>query len=291
MTPRCIFSCFALVGSLAAPMASAQPTAPEVQLVASLCCRDTEQSFAQLPGRDLAEAALALALQRALEARIPFVTWKTDGEAATKLVLALVETPQIPLSLVELRWLRASGGAEELLAVDAIPLYAPDDTSREASNGERFTLDARAKLASALTSAFFEQLQREFVSRVSLASAVTPRPQERLVIVPLQFSRARLGMDSQLRVEFRSAAPSKAGRLELVNPARWRKPPQVDLIQASVGGAVVDSHALPLSEGWSDQLPQLLSGAQLSCYVTKFVPASPFELESDVVDDVVVQPQ
>jgi len=281
----------ALASWLLALAASAQPVAPEVQLAVSLCCRDAEKSFEHLPGRDLAEQGLALALQSALASRVPFVTWRTDGAAATQLVLALIETPALPLSRVELRWLRARGGAEQALAIDPIALYGSSDTAREASNGQRFSVDARAKLALALTSAFFEQLQREFVSQVPLASAVTPRPQERLVIVPLRFSEAKLGMDSQLRVEFRSAAPSKAGRLELVNPLRWRQPPAADLIQASVGGAVFDSHALPLSEGWSDALPQLLSGAQISCYVTKFVPASPFELEADVFEDVVVTPQ
>jgi hypothetical protein len=293
-TPR-TFSLAAIAAvALLSPLAALAQA--EVAVSVSLCrcdAQDQLRSFEFLPGRAQAELELAEFVSARASEQLPYLRFVSGASAsaapaAAKLRLELREQRLQRQSIVELHWLHVKpSGEERALQLDPVPLFDENAIERFSNNREGFVGYARSVLARVLNSAFAAQLHDKFARAVPIASRIGFADERVVLLVP--FADLRLGMDSEIRVDFRRSSPAGTGSLELGNLSGRVAQPHIRMLQAAVQRAVFNSRAIELDRGWSAALPELLDGAALAAFVKRYEPAGEFET-GGFLGELVVEP-
>ena len=238
--------------------------------------------FQRLPDRQLASGELATRIAAEFGRRYPFADWVTTvTEPANERLIGrvsakLVESPGHPGPLIAVRWFAGFGGADPVeIALQPVEIYAPSNPDWDTHNRAAFVSRVSQRVLPLVASdGFHQQALTRLVQNLPIASSVEPVSQDRVVTIPRLWRDLQLGQESTLRVEFsrRSGEVVQEGSLELVRPTQRATVPGIGRLQAAIRDASFASQSLALTQGWNDQLPVLLGGAKVACYIREYRP-------------------
>lgn len=242
-----------------------------------------------LPERGAAQDAIGRQLAALIAQRFAFADWTvTAGDAESRLgalVLKLEEDDStVPNPRIVVRWYGAAGPAVvagKQLPIPAVEIYAPTNPNWDTNSRRNFQTRVLGKLVDIMRAdAFYDQLFSVFVSKLPIAEQVKAVANDRAIDVPVAWRELLLAPESVVVVRFRinSGTAVETGTLKL-NPIAPRLvvlDPATNttstLLRGAVDEATVGVHRLHLVGNWNDELPNLLNGADVTCYLVKYKP-------------------
>jgi hypothetical protein len=271
---------------LAAPAgvlhAAPDPAKPQVRVGFEI----EAPKFLHLPGQAAARQDLAARIAGELGRRYRFADWPAGaGPAADatadppigSLTARLVQVPAHPGPQILVQWFAGFGSSAPVeLNLTPIEIYAPSNPDWDTHNAAAFVSRVAQQVMPFVRSDGFQrQVLREVVQRLPIASSVEPLGAERVVVLPRMWKHLQLGQESKLVLVFtRGSGPAEEqGMLKLVLPSQRPSDPGLGRLQAAVHEASFGTQPLPLTQGWHAQLPALLGGARVACYIRDYHPA------------------
>jgi len=270
---------------------AADPRKPHMELVFEISATLAPTFRRLLPEVDKAQANLAQMLAAEFAPRHRFTDWASTPQAVApmgQLIARLVETDARPFPRVQVKWFikTASGFAEEL-PLQAVEIYSPTTNLWDTGNRQKFESRVYGEILKVIqVQGFQEATFREVLSKLPIATSVTPVESDKVILVPLMWRQLRLGQDSELLVQFSKPTPQggqQKGSLTLsrINE-RSRSGDGIGYVQGGIRDGVLDAQALPLNQQWNAALPQLLDKATIRCFITAYKLA---EYEDGLVRD------
>jgi hypothetical protein len=279
-TRRLVSPALALAaGALLAVSSSADGTKPVVNVRFEIVASKFRQN---LPQRAQLEASLAQQVAQQFARRYRFADWPTDVPAAGAqlgtLVARLNEIPRAPSPLIQVEWF-ATFGADPAntvaLTLPSVEVYSPTNPNWDTNNPADFEARAWSALSPVVgAEGFHGDVLNKFVRELPIASSVTAVADDRVIVVPLFWNDLLLSPESELIVRFSKslgAVPQRGTlRLDLISP-RTREP-GLGLLEAGIKEASLGAQPLSLEQRWNQDLPALLGGAQIQCFIDKYRP-------------------
>lgn len=238
--------------------------------------------FLRLPEQAAARNDLATSIAGEFGRRFKFADWVTRPDAAVgppvgALTARLVETAAFPGPQISVKWFARFGSDAPIeLTLPPIEIYSPTNPDWDSHNRAAFVTRVWAMIAPTLRAdGFQQQVLREVVQQLSIASSVEPRSEDRVIVIPRMWKHLQLGQESKLRLVFSkgSGNAEEQGILQLVLPSQRARDPGVGRLQAAINEASFGTQPLPLTHGWHDRLPELLAGAKIACFIREYRPA------------------
>jgi len=263
---------FAVLLGAAAPARATPGARPAIAVEVRLEAR----SLKDLPRRDEVARELAGPIADWFRPRYRLFDWSPGaaGAAPVATLRALVtQTDTSPLPTIELAWLLSVPQQPDFpLPVGSQTIYSSTDMSRALSEPEKFKADFRKAIAAALQEGFDDRFRERAVEQIPIASEARAIARDHTVAIPIRWADAQLGVDALVRVSFerREGDGMKQGHVDLDFLSERLDDPDKGMIQGGVQSAIWGSSTLPLSSGWHEQLPSLLSGSVIQCRVTRY---------------------
>jgi len=256
-----------------------------------------------LPERAQAEQTVRTALAAEFERQYVFAHWLAQAPAQSqmqlgRLVLRMEQNPNTqPNPQVFVHWFGASanpGAGLVDLGFEPIEIYSPGNPNWDTNSRPDFeTRLLRKTLEKVRTDAFHEEFFKRFLARLPIASAVVPQSAERVIEIPVRWSEVLLSSESELVVRFDKLVnqTKQEGSMTLGQiaariggqTATPEPPPEFPArLRGSITKASFDAKPITLDpQNWNDQLPQILSGAKASCYISVYRPRDELAGDSD----------
>jgi hypothetical protein len=264
--------------------AAPDPAKPQVRVTFEI----EAPKFLHLPGKAAARQDLAARIAGELGRRYRFADWPAGPAADSptdpptdppigSLTARLVQVPAHPGPQILVKWFAGFGSSAPVeLNLAPIEIYAPSNPDWDTHNPAAFVSRVAQQVMPFVRSDGFQrQLRDEVVHKLSIASSVEPVGDERVVVLPRMWKHLQLGQGSKLEVVFTrgSGTAEEQGMLKLVLPSQRPSDPGLGRLQAAVHEASFGPRPLPLTQGWHAQLPALLGGARVACYIRDYQPA------------------
>lgn len=251
-----------------------------------------------LPERAKAEQNIRKALATELARTYAFANWSTQPAAQPRaqlgrLVLRLEQNPDTrPSPQILVRWLGASGAtgaAPADLSLAPIEIYSPGNPNWDTNNRGNFETRLLGKTMEKMrTDAFNAEFFKGFLRRLPIASTIVPQTADRVIEVPVPWDELALSSESELTVVFDKPVDQtrREGSLTLgqivarISGAEAASP----ALRGSITKASFDAKTVVLDQqNWNDQVPAMLNGAQVRCYISVYKPRDPLASESGVL--------
>lgn len=281
---RGILGCLAML--FAASNALALDTKPHVLVRFEI----TAPAFVRnLPQRSQSQQSLSEQLAAQMAERYAFADWPVtarDGNAKLgELVLRLEEDGTTePNPSIVVRWY-ASFGANDValqrLPLPEVPIYEPSNPNWDTNSRRDFETRVLSRMNEKTRSdAFYGAFFQIFIRNLSIASTVHAQSGDHVIDVPMQWRDMLLAPESVIVVRFKKTrgAVAEQGSLRL-SPVTARILPQdpstqlsVTMLRGSVDQALFAAQPLNLVSNWNDRLPELLTDAEVRCYIFDYKP-------------------
>lgn len=294
MATRIALACLGF--ALAAASGAVQAGKPEVLVQFEIAVPAFERN---LPERARAQQNISAALATELARSYGFANWSVQTPAHPqaqlgRLVLKMEENLQTqPNPQVSVRWFGASaesGAPPKDLELAPIEIYSPGNPNWDTNNRGNFeTRLLGLTMEKMRTDAFKAEFFKQFIARLPIASTIVPQMTDRVIEVPVAWDELALSSESELKVLFAKAvdATPRQGQLTLGQiVARASDPAAAEspvLLRGSITQAMFDARTVVLDQNWSDQVPVLLNGAQVRCYISVYKPRDPLAGDSGVL--------
>jgi hypothetical protein len=254
-----------------------------------------------LPERNKAIQTLRSAYAKEFQRQFVFARWLTEAPAQPQMQLGRLvvrleqdkDTKPNPWVFVRLWGARPNGPLKEL-GLPELEIYAPGNPNWDTnSRGDFETRVLTQTMEKVRNDAFREKLFKQFLAKLPISSAIEPRATERVIEIPVRWSEVLLSSETELVVEFDKQAPQgsrlgtmKLGRIatRVHGPASATgEPPEFPAwLRGSITEASFDAVKIHLDQqNWSDQVPQVLTGAKALCFISKYMPRDELAGDSD----------
>jgi hypothetical protein len=188
----------------------------------------------------------------------------------------------------------ATPGAElRDLGFRPIDVYSATDPNWDTHNRHAFESRVLEKtLERVRTSAFADEFFLRFIRRLPIGSSVVLDANDRVIEIPVQWNEMLLSPESQLLVRFDKATPptTREGTMTLgrIVPRLVEQtggvaalPEFPARLRGSITEASFDARPIVLNENWNEELPQILNGANASCYISIYKPRDELAVDAD----------
>ena len=259
-----------------------------------------EKFSKNLPDLDQARLTVSKSLADELQRQFVFASWLVAPSTQPNTQLGRIvlkmeaddRTQPSATVYVKLWGASAAAGAElQELGFQQIDIYTASDINWATHDRRAFEARVVQKTMERVrNSAFAEEFFTKFIRRLPIARAVVLDANERVIEIPVQWNELLLAPESQLLVRFDKSAPVRQGTMTLgrivprlaepvAAPAPFAEFPA--RLRGSVTEASFDTHPIVLNDNWSDQLQQILSDANASCYISVYKPRDELSGDAD----------
>lgn len=276
---------YALALALATPSARALDAKPHIVVNFGIEAPAFKRNLPELAD---AEQAIATQIAAQIAERYAFADWTVAPRDATSrlgsLILRLEEdATTVPNPRIVVAWYRESVDAADAvkLAIPETEIYAPTNPNWDTNSRRNLQTRVLDKLSQSMRADnFYDSLFTLFLRTLPIATSASAEADNHAVAMPLGWREMLLAPESVVIVRFvkHGDAQTESGSLRLnpvapqIVPPDSADAPSTTLLLGAVSAATLGIHTLALTANWNDQLPALLQGADVRCYLVDYKP-------------------